>query len=829
MRLPFRQGIVTAQTGFLVASSGSVNLAVNPTTPIVLTFADKDANYTVTERVSVNSAWPGPFTPSTNYWLYWDINIKTGVLTRGSTTLAPSIGATAPATPANGQYWFDTTNTVGYVWRASGSRWVRVIRVIAARYNGSFSSVSISSPLFTGTQVGNQNSSLSGYIVFDTFGLPTKRSNDTFFTTETTGIAGVTNSSELKLAATVLEAEAQQTIPAFTVVKLSDFSKFITADSYDIGSTVYGIISRNVVAGDYTTIYTQGVVENQGWNWTTVGAPLYVGSNGALTDTSTGQTQVIAFALTPKSVFFNPVIAGVATPGGSDLIGITDAGHTALGLGAGILGTDNVAIGKNALQGATVGSLENIAIGTGALAGLTTGGDNIAIGQYALSAAVTNSTNTVAIGTYAANNATRGFQSVVIGANTAGGLTGELQNSIILGFNAGPLTNSGNVVSKLYVDITPTDTPLILGDFASNTLTIHGQLSGTDSTNVTKKYTFDASTISPSTTRTYTMPNQNGTLALLSDISGGGFDAQAVQNDPTQVSIVSTADDAGGLVSSYTLDANSNTQLVSFILDSHTPVVSFNSTDAIDAQNQSISTARTIVDTANENAILARHDMFMNPGFGYIRQATLNSQVKLTTSYNEGTGSAQSILDINASQVAFHVTADSDSNSIMLSTDNTTVTFAVDPTDSTKRFEFDTTFIPTGTTRSYTLPAQSGTLALLPTTTNTTLSVDYDTGGDPRATLDVDLGQQFAPISLIPIVGTALDIQVIGGKLGEVAIVSIFGDTTVAKTVTFDVLNETTPLVVQPLERYVATFMNITSQGSNPFGGYILTGTYKML
>ena len=87
MKLKFKQGIVVAQAGFLVANGSNVDLIVQPTAPVLLSFADKDADYLVSERVSINAAWHGPFIPSTNYWLYWDLSVKTAILTRGFTSL----------------------------------------------------------------------------------------------------------------------------------------------------------------------------------------------------------------------------------------------------------------------------------------------------------------------------------------------------------------------------------------------------------------------------------------------------------------------------------------------------------------------------------------------------------------------------------------------------------------------------------------------------------------------------------------------------------------------------------------------------------------------
>ena len=127
MRISFRQGIVRAPANFLQLASGHVSLTINPTDPLVVTFADNSTNYLVSERSSVSNAWTDNFVAGVDYWLYIDINTVSGIRTFGSTTLSPSEGPTAPANPAQNQHWFDTANNIQKVW--VGSTWVRKIRV----------------------------------------------------------------------------------------------------------------------------------------------------------------------------------------------------------------------------------------------------------------------------------------------------------------------------------------------------------------------------------------------------------------------------------------------------------------------------------------------------------------------------------------------------------------------------------------------------------------------------------------------------------------------------------------------------------------------------
>ena len=116
MKLNFRQGLVGFQASaslqqFLIqsATSGFVDLIVSPT-PTIATFAHGQSNYLLKIDTSIPQAW-GPMIPGVDNYLFWDINLMTGQVTRQITTLAPAVGPTAPALAVEGQMWFDTVNT----------------------------------------------------------------------------------------------------------------------------------------------------------------------------------------------------------------------------------------------------------------------------------------------------------------------------------------------------------------------------------------------------------------------------------------------------------------------------------------------------------------------------------------------------------------------------------------------------------------------------------------------------------------------------------------------------------------------------------------------
>lgn len=97
MRLTFRQGVVSHQTGgFLYLNlNGNVDLAAS-NRPTVVTVAHGNVDYLWSEDASIEDAWVGPFSPSVYYWLYWDFNSLTFERSFGYTTLEPVYQPVAP-------------------------------------------------------------------------------------------------------------------------------------------------------------------------------------------------------------------------------------------------------------------------------------------------------------------------------------------------------------------------------------------------------------------------------------------------------------------------------------------------------------------------------------------------------------------------------------------------------------------------------------------------------------------------------------------------------------------------------------------------------------
>ena len=120
MNLNFRQGIIRSKTdSFGVPSfieynqrTGTVNLIDDP--QLLAVCAHKSSNYLVEEKKGISHAW-GPFAwdrdsnapEKPTYYLFWDINLSTGEITRGYTSFNPIVSTVKPLKPLKKSLWFD--------------------------------------------------------------------------------------------------------------------------------------------------------------------------------------------------------------------------------------------------------------------------------------------------------------------------------------------------------------------------------------------------------------------------------------------------------------------------------------------------------------------------------------------------------------------------------------------------------------------------------------------------------------------------------------------------------------------------------------------------
>lgn len=311
--LAFRQGIVGYQTdisnapNFLQKVSGGtyINLVVSPT-PTTFTIAHYDQNYLFIEQKPVTHAW-GPFSGSTTCWLYWDVDFITGELTRNYTIQDPVSQSTAPTSPALDKHWFDTANKIMKVW--TGSAWVEKLRVFAAKYQNS--STIVYYPL--GSQAGiNSGSHLAGYPLYDDSGMPVQKFNRNrrgqFIHTESSLASQFSQAANFRIEGSILQAEAVEYIPKFSVVTFKQTNKIGICTNVDAQYTAAGLVVEDINAEEVRTVVTNGPLFNEDWDWQVpMMTPLFVGSDGFLTviPPAVISLQQVGYVTGPKSVVIN--------------------------------------------------------------------------------------------------------------------------------------------------------------------------------------------------------------------------------------------------------------------------------------------------------------------------------------------------------------------------------------------------------------------------------------------------------------------------------------------------------------------------------------------
>lgn len=292
MKISFRQGIIRYQRDklgnqtFLQRSSSgnNINLMAN-TDPTLVTIAQRGNNYLIEEKVTVQNAWTG-FVAGTDYWLYIDIDMVSGIRTFGSTTLQPTYGTTPPTSPAPDQHWFDTTSLVFCMKVYNGTNFAEKLRVFVAKYQQG----AIIIPLATGSQVAFNIVSDAGSILFDSDGNPVRkmfsRTQNEFFTTATIFTSNTSKAVNVTLDALCTTVSASEPLPAFSLVTHDSTGLIKLADSSVHNRPAIGMVQEDFYANE-TGIYTsQGYIHNEQWAWTDEpGTPLFLGENGTITTT----------------------------------------------------------------------------------------------------------------------------------------------------------------------------------------------------------------------------------------------------------------------------------------------------------------------------------------------------------------------------------------------------------------------------------------------------------------------------------------------------------------------------------------------------------------
>lgn len=325
MKLTFRQGIIRTRSTitapqFLQKSSltgSSVDLIISPE-PVVFTTAHGSANYLFEETKSITGAWGtgalgsvnGPMTEiGETQYLYWDINLATGELTRGWTIVPPIVTSSEPTDPEVDTHWFDTVSTKMKVYKKptnSEGYWQDKVRLFAGTFDASGRVTAY--PI--GSQVGITNGQFSaGNIILGANNKPLKQADGTFVTTETDLIIYQTSGQNVKFDMALVFAQASEEIPKFFLVTFQPDRKIGLASSTNTTSFVSGIVVEDLYQDEVGQVITNGVVRNEQWNWTTsqINKPLFCGPSGqvTLTPPAFGVVQQIGFVYDQDSIYLN--------------------------------------------------------------------------------------------------------------------------------------------------------------------------------------------------------------------------------------------------------------------------------------------------------------------------------------------------------------------------------------------------------------------------------------------------------------------------------------------------------------------------------------------
>lgn len=180
-----------------------------------------------------------------------------------------------------GRHWFNTTTNVHSV--LNGNIWVPVLRVFAGMLlNGTVlysASQMASQSIFTGTQIGNNSASYSGRVLFDGTSDPLRRDDGTFFTTEDQFFTNQSRVDAIRLESNVTRAQCiGGALASFGVVSWFGEGQIRSAEYDDVGTTVVGLVTEDLINNEVGAVIIQGTVTNPAWNWVTGATPTPVGS-----------------------------------------------------------------------------------------------------------------------------------------------------------------------------------------------------------------------------------------------------------------------------------------------------------------------------------------------------------------------------------------------------------------------------------------------------------------------------------------------------------------------------------------------------------------------
>jgi hypothetical protein len=238
MQIHYTQGLLrgqqdptTAAKLFLQKSGLNIGIYVTDQ-PLQAVACHKGNHYLIVEPVNISVGWTVPIGAC---WLYWDISLTTGAITRGQTIVAPAFGTIDPAayyaslsiTPAQDQHYYNKTTMQHYAY--ASSTWVECVRVFAATINSS----GVLTAMSFASQVGIIGEYNAGFIIYSLGGTPLLDPTTSTFLNTGTGYMIKTSGNglvQLDLSYEPLIGVSAQSLPALSVVRLRTDGLYELAD-----------------------------------------------------------------------------------------------------------------------------------------------------------------------------------------------------------------------------------------------------------------------------------------------------------------------------------------------------------------------------------------------------------------------------------------------------------------------------------------------------------------------------------------------------------------------------------------------------------------------
>jgi hypothetical protein len=327
MIVNFRHGIVscatsplTGQPDILNPRGSTVDLTLVGGTPIVFTIAHGLSNYLFTIEQPVPNAWVNFGTPQypngIDYNLFIDIHPVTGAMSFGQTRYPTHIGKSAPQSPNIDQHWYDTQNFKTKVW--NGAVWVEKIRLFVGKYINTSTIL----PQSRGSQIGIQQQTLTGKVIYSDSGRPVKKSTGEFFTTEDSIFVNGQVNGPNSLDTRLITVQAGETIPKSSIVKFTSFDTVVLATYEDTDNAQLAFAKTSATTGQTLEIVLQGVVENAAWNFASPNDHVWVSDSGQVSAINPGIDNPSRAAQPPigrvvgvNSIRFMPPVVGMQVIG----------------------------------------------------------------------------------------------------------------------------------------------------------------------------------------------------------------------------------------------------------------------------------------------------------------------------------------------------------------------------------------------------------------------------------------------------------------------------------------------------------------------------------